>query len=99
MTEPLFHIGQPVAVCTSRLSIVIPKTVVRGARYVQRGRFTKLRRSGQCVVSNYTGIIYVVDGYDDEIAESCLRPINPDTEYQDQPQTTEVPGTQETVSE
>lgn len=31
-------------------------------------------------------------------AERLLRPINPETEYQDQPQTTEVPDTQETVT-
>lgn len=87
MTNPLYSVGQDVAVCTRKLEVVIPQTKVVAYEFRFAGR----------VINPLTGAIqqvgdrhcYQVDdaarssitGKKLWFREQCLRPINPDTEY------------------
>lgn len=77
MTNPLYHVGQHVAVCTPDCGVVIPKTVVRTSRYFEGFGFNV----GTGQPQHYAGWLYEVDGEAYELREICLRPIDPDTEY------------------
>ena len=79
MTEPKFAVGQHVAVCTSALDLVIPMTTIIRTRYFPSGMHIdpvdELRKP-----ISATWVYKVADDRE-WIAEWCLRPIDPDTEY------------------
>lgn len=81
MTNPLYSVGQDVAVCAfPDFGIVIPKTrviqigpVYAGQRVRDHCNFPRIAKKDL-----YT---YLVEGCEYYIDERYLRPINPDTEY------------------
>lgn len=82
MSNPKFHIGQHVAVCTPCLQTVIPKTAVLALKYFDGCGFNV----GTGQLQHYAGWLYEVDGEEFQLREICLRPIDPDTEYSEEEQ-------------
>lgn len=84
-SAPKFQLGQAVAVCTTGCRTVIARTRVIARECLNNSR----------AINVETGAIYLANGWaygvaDDKpgvlILEHCLRPIDPDTEYQDEEQ-------------
>ncbi len=69
MSEPLYHVGQKVAVCTSNLSTVIPETSITNLKWVE---FALSRNLGGIEQNIWA---YAVADHDVFIAERCLRPL------------------------
>lgn len=84
MTEPKFSIGQHVAVCGKTLLIVLPSTIIEAVRWAKHMEAVRSFVGPHYTqVSSGDGYYYWVAGTDRWIRERSIRPINPDTEYQD----------------
>lgn len=81
MSEPLYHIGQDVAVFAyPDYPVVIPKTKILDIDTV-RERMLVHNDYGQSGVATRSFHAYLVEGTDHYVDQRYVRPINPDTEY------------------
>jgi hypothetical protein len=87
MTEPKFHVGQRVAVCTQDLSFILPETIVTGVEFQPAGPFCH----PQTLAIRFFAASWaytVAGGERDPLGRACwydecsLRPIDKD-EYRD----------------
>lgn len=85
MSEPRFQVGDFVAVLTIGCAVVIPVTFVTSRQWNDDGVY-KNSSTGN-LKKLYPAWVYGVAGRaDEQFAEWCLRPIDPDTEYTEQEQ-------------
>lgn len=85
MSDPKFQIGQAVAVFSLQSMVAIPATTIVDVAFVPKGAIREQYGTGEKCRQKFDKYVYVVDklpGY--SIAEACLRPIDPDKEYQDE---------------
>jgi hypothetical protein len=80
VNNPKFSIGQHVAVCTAQLNIVIPATVITGRKWTNADWADQ---NGHSVPAK-PGWLYLTSDCERWLREKVLRPIDPDTEYQDE---------------
>ena len=86
MSEPKFHVGQAVAVCTKDFELIIPKTLVTAKRYDEEGITHYQGRAWKTLAGWWYQAEGAIDSARGEpwwIREPSLRAIDPDKEYQD----------------